>query len=1318
MRSFNRAVDFLGGGWVALGIALLLVAFVIFLVFRSGKQIRFRIPFLPASIGTIKIGRGDLEKIKPRSSKLFGWLPGSNKVKAIDNMFYGIDRLSGSVARRYDLPLYVLVTQYADANHLVSDIGDDVLQRLSLKDIDGEEEGSCLVLEQGCVVHHESNNAVIADLIHQRPERPLDGVVLVLSAREMLLSDRAERQKKIHWLHQEFWKIQQKVEFVIPVYLLISDAEHLTGFKDFWSQPEFVEFQDDMWGWSNPYNMDVQFKQEWISEALGQIEKSVRESQLQIASRESSKGDESAMVLANSVESLRQPLIEVARTVLNPSALSHPYMFRGVYLTGRFENKERAKKHQFLSSLFSRKIFAESSMAFPRQAKVLSASARLRWFQLTSIALALILAGWFGINFSSMYRQHLDIEAAIVEVRNIKGQREGFDAIRPLLDIMSRMNASLGYCCGPIPWSIWLPQNEDLTKFFEEEIFYNHVFPVMECRGRQLLLKDVKSQNFDADGRYRGEDYQDWLRELDGRVENYSDLHSLMIDTDNSQTKAATAKKFGDLIYYLFGEQLPESFNNNADLYLDAISNNKYDVKRQGEAICPEAIEQPQDLWNVLLKASEQQVNVVNRKIAAPLQYLEELRSLESFSIEAPELNVLKITRYEEWRDYTRTNLLDESSAGFCQSNELRLSSIASSLNALDGSDYERLEQVDKFSKECRRGIADQLRRDNQAVNTSIYSVIVNDEGRLAPKLTKGSEELFDLIDKAGDFSFASRNWEIVEAKHNEFYWSVDLLNEALSFAEEYKSYAEENFASLYLPEKVASSKQSYLAQAVALSQLQRAMLSTIADSKNRTQGLMPNVRMLTTDKRETELAERVVNFRKAMNPLLSLISNFEQLGFLSAKRSLLQQSQNHAAALLEAVDALYDANRLYKYKEYPNWQAHFYTEALFGIRTEGQLDDYLSAQSKRTRVIAFDYAEPLVVFLTNTGGSFSEHKLLSRWHKTLVEINKQQNKDPTSDAEQLELFFAGQFSGVNLSNCPTEVRAFVSPQGNSIFAERTRDLMERATRHCQSFRADSIEKEYASVASAFNKLLAPYYPFNPADRARSLSPAGLKQFREVYSGRSNGLSERIRVLAWKSPDFDAAKEFINDLDVALGLFDQIVGSVTAKDAPGVEIEPVFNVQFNGNAGADFVDHISRWELETGTDSGTYPGVGKNVFWKPDNPTKLTLQWASGSPYAAKLLKSNSPQKKLVYLADGYWSLLRFVQNNRANIIDEKALLEESVLLGFDADISTAKQGTRLGSTTALLRLTFYGVDPETKQRVAMQFPEVFPSKPPMIRKG
>ena len=1318
MRSFNRAVDFLGGGWIAFGLALLLVAFVIFLVFKSGKQIRFKIPFLPASIGTIKIGRGDLDKFKPGSAKLSGLLPGRNKVQAIGNMFDGIDRLSGSVSRRYDLPLYVLVTQYEDAHHLVTDIGSDVLQRLSLKDSGGEEEGSCLVLEPGCVVHHDSNDAVISDLISHRPERPLDGVVLVLSARELLLADRAERQKKIQWLHQQFWKIQQKVEFVLPVYLLVSDADYLKGFKEFWSQSENAEFQDDMWGWSNPYNIDIQFKQEWIGEAFEQIVNSIRASQLQIASKEGSRGDESAMLLANSVEELRESLIEVAQTVLNPSVLSHPYMFRGVYLTGRLENKERSKRHKFLSSLFSQKIFAESSMAFPRQAKMLSASARLRRFQIASIAVAIFLVAWFGVNFSSMYRQHLNIEAAIVEVRNIKGQREGFDAIRPLLDIMSDMNASLGYCCGPIPWSIWLPENEDLTKFFEEEIFYNHVFPVMECRGRQLLLKEVKSQNFDAVGGYRGEDFEEWVEELDGKVGNYSDLHSLMVETETGQSTAATAKQFGDLIFYLFGEKLPDSFNNNADLYLDAISNNVYDIRRQSVAVCPEALEKPEDLWEVVLKASKQQVNVESRKVAAPLQYLEQLRGLESFSIEAPEFSALKINRYREWRDYTIKSLLDESEAGFCQTNTLSLNSIAGKINAVVGDDSGRLNEVSKFSDLCHESIASQLRQDNQSVKRPIYSSIVNDEGQLAPQLSKGAEELFGLIDKAGDFSFATRNWEITQQKHIDFYWSVDLLNEALSFADEYKLYADANFSSLYLPETITSSKQSYLAQAVALSQLQKAMLSTIEGAKSKTLLSQLNVVMRANDKRETELAERVANFRKAMNPLLALISNFEQLGFLAAKRSLLQQSQNHAAELLKEVNSLYDANRLYKSREYPNWQAHLYTEALFGLRTEGQLKDYLAAQSQRTRIIAFDYAEPLVMFLSNTGGSFSEHQLLSRWHKTLVEINKQQNKDPTSDAERLDQFFVGQFSRVDLSNCPTEVKAFVLPQGNSVFAEKTRDLMKRATRHCQSFRADSIEKEYKQVATAFNKLLAPYYPFNPADRARSLSPARLKQFREVYTGKSNGLSERIRVLAWKSPDFGAAKQFVNDLDLALGLFDQIVGAITAKDGLGVEIEPVFNVQFSSNIGVDFVDHISRWELETGVDSGAYPGISKSVFWKPDNPTRLTLQWASGSPYAAKLPKATSPSKSLVYAADGYWSLLRFVQKNRANITDEKALLQESVLLGFDADISTAKQGTQLGSATALLRLTLYGMDPETKQRVALQFPEVFPSKPPVIRKG
>ena len=37
---------------------------------------------------------------------------------------------------------------------------------------------------------------------------------------------------KIEWLYQEFRSVQQKVEFVLPVYLVLSEMHELAGFQD------------------------------------------------------------------------------------------------------------------------------------------------------------------------------------------------------------------------------------------------------------------------------------------------------------------------------------------------------------------------------------------------------------------------------------------------------------------------------------------------------------------------------------------------------------------------------------------------------------------------------------------------------------------------------------------------------------------------------------------------------------------------------------------------------------------------------------------------------------------------------------------------------------------------------------------------------------------------------------------------------------------------------------------------------------------------------------------------------------------------------
>ena len=157
---------------------------------------------------------------------------------------------------------------------------------------------------------------------------------------------------------------------------------------------------------------------------------------------------------------------------------------------------------------------------------------------------------------------------------------------------------------------------------------------------------------------------------------------------------------------------------------------------------------------------------------------------------------------------------------------------------------------------------------------------------------------------------------------------------------------------------------------------------------------------MVTLDRLESEVADRVANFNKALNPLLALVAMFDQLGLEAAKRRLLIQSHGQATDLLEEIDRLYTSNRVYQPKPNPNWRANAYPEALYGLLTSSSSEDYLASQARRSRIIARDYAQPVVIYLVNTEGDFKESDLLAKWRRSLIEISKRENKDPSNDID------------------------------------------------------------------------------------------------------------------------------------------------------------------------------------------------------------------------------------------------------------------------------------------------------------------------------
>ena len=1312
IRAFNRAINFLGGGWIAVILGLIIVAFVIWFIFRSGRQLRLRIPFLPAGVGTINIGRDQVADITSRFARSSRRPKSSGKSKAVREALANVDALNAGGDKRYELPIFLVLSKDKSAPALVSDIGEDTLQRLSLKGASGDEEGYCLVLENGCVVYHDYPDDVVSELINQRPERPIDGIVLAVSAKELLSPNRQDRDKLIEWLYQEFRSVQQKVEFVLPVYLVLSEMHELAGFQEFWALEENRQFEDDIFGWSSPYGPDIQFKNDWIDEAFNHVLSQLRAQQLALTSKDNASQDGAFLSLGPALEELREPVNVLASDLLSPGVLSHPLIFRGIYFSGRIGANQR---NLFLKSLFDRKIFPESNLGFPRKEQLLSSSARLRGFQVASLIFGAALVAWFVSDFYTMYKQHEELDVAIERVNNVVGNREGFDAIEPLLSTMAEMNASVEYCCGAVPWSGWLNENKLLEDYFKREFFSNNIFPVMECRGRQMLQERVRPQFFDTSGAYQGDEFEIWLKEVRHDINQYFRLHELMVEKSEDGAQQATASEFAELIDYLFGKQLPQTFYNDADLYLNAIANNEFRLEQSNEVDCPNAVRRIDDLWKQIIQASRQEIKVVRQKVSAPVVFLSELRRLESLSVDQSEISAKGLAAYDRWHDYMWENWLGTSGTNFCALASSELKTIARQIDEIGNMSFDRGRDIESFEKSCETSIAQQLTEDNERLQGQLYSRVFF-EDQLSPKVGVRIARFFDLLDQVAGLSFSGQKWSSEQRNQINYFWSVDRLNQALAYAEEYSAFAKSNFKTPYLTDQLDQREDGYLAQAVALARLQKAMVSVVEESKI-ANSQSSVVAFTTVDKRESELATRISNFKKAVNPLLAIISSYEQLGFSGGKRRLLQESQESAFNLLEQVDRLYAANRVYQPREKANWKAHRYAEALFGLHNESQIEDYLAAQSERTRIIARDYAQPLVLFLTNTAGAFSDHSLLSRWHRTLVEINKQQNKDPSSDADVLEQFYLGDFAALNLSNCAELTKSFSVPTSNSVFAVRTVELMDRSTSHCRSFQAARIEREYEAISDAFIEYLAPYYPFNTRTKAKSLSPAKLKQFQAIYSGKSDGLAERMRVLAWKQSEYSEAEKFINDLDDALVLFDQIVGSVNGQDAPGVELEMSFNVLLDEARGKEYLDHLSGWQLQVGNYGGEYPGEPQSLFWKPDEQTKLTLKWASGSPYRLLSSVGDLPRETLEFQADGYWSLIRFIDEHRSALYDEKALNEESILLGFDAKVLNPNGGG-VEKLNALLRLTLYGLDPETKQRVVLRVPSLFPVKPPQVKKG
>ncbi|MCB9845587.1 MAG: hypothetical protein H6811_06345 [Phycisphaeraceae bacterium] len=113
-----------------------------------------------------------------------------------------------------------------------------------------------------------------------RPNCPINGMLLVIPA-DSLLTDSADQiQRKGGKIAEQLDFVQKALGVRFPVFVCITKADKINGFREFFENLTDPQLQGQMMGWSNPTDLDEPFKPERVEEHLKSVAERLRRRRL------------------------------------------------------------------------------------------------------------------------------------------------------------------------------------------------------------------------------------------------------------------------------------------------------------------------------------------------------------------------------------------------------------------------------------------------------------------------------------------------------------------------------------------------------------------------------------------------------------------------------------------------------------------------------------------------------------------------------------------------------------------------------------------------------------------------------------------------------------------------------------------------------------------------------------------------------------------------------------------------------------------------------------------------------------------------------
>jgi type VI secretion system protein ImpL len=331
------------------------------------------------------------------------------------------------------------------------------------------------------------------DLLRRfRGRQPVNGVLVTLSIQELLSSSEKERQHLAHVIGLRLGELCEHLEIKFPVYVLITKADLLAGFNEFFG-PMTREERAQVWGFTHPYN-DNGSQLDPITRYASEFDLLSKQINRLLPQRLLAEPDLTRRgliyALPQQFVGLREVVDDTLRAIFASSSFKEKPLLRGVYLTSgtqegmpfdrvmsalarRFSAPSTTSapvagqggKSYFIETLFKGVMFNEAGLT-GRNAKKERQLWLLQAGGLIGVVLSLIgiTAAWFwshdnNLGYLGEVKENVGtLQHAVDEAA--KADPENLVALLPLLDHARSVATSQRYQgdSAPIGWRFGLLQ--------------------------------------------------------------------------------------------------------------------------------------------------------------------------------------------------------------------------------------------------------------------------------------------------------------------------------------------------------------------------------------------------------------------------------------------------------------------------------------------------------------------------------------------------------------------------------------------------------------------------------------------------------------------------------------------------------------------------------------------------------------------------------------------------------------------------------------------------------------------------------------------